>query len=220
MAKGTGTYDDPIIVDGLFAKTIDGVKKFFKLKTGASVDTSQFVKKSGDKLTGAQFTRNLNNNSLHLMGGYNWFSGASLELTGKDYELGHGGFRLDASSFIDNDSTKGNYSRLEGTVAGSLKWCAKEVERVNSIGFNYIRYESGLQIEWGNHATSSKKDTVNFLMPFKYPPTMAVTLDGSTSDDSAVNFIGYAHPSSANFILFSNWGSGMICMYIAIGKWK
>lgn len=31
MAKGTGTYDDPIIVDGIFTKTIDGVKKFFKL---------------------------------------------------------------------------------------------------------------------------------------------------------------------------------------------
>ena len=32
MAKGTGTYDDPIICDGIFSKTIDGVKKFFKLK--------------------------------------------------------------------------------------------------------------------------------------------------------------------------------------------
>lgn len=31
MAKGTGTYDDPIICDGIFSKTIDGVKKFFKL---------------------------------------------------------------------------------------------------------------------------------------------------------------------------------------------
>lgn len=35
MAKGTGTYDDPIIVDGIFTKTIDGVKKFFKLNTGS-----------------------------------------------------------------------------------------------------------------------------------------------------------------------------------------
>ena len=33
MAKGTGTYDDPIICDGIFSKTIDGVKKFFKLNT-------------------------------------------------------------------------------------------------------------------------------------------------------------------------------------------
>lgn len=33
MAKGTGTYNDPIIVDGIFSKTIDGVKKFFKLNS-------------------------------------------------------------------------------------------------------------------------------------------------------------------------------------------
>ena len=44
MAKGTGTYDDPIICDGLFSKTIDGVKKFFKIKTGASVDDSNYAK--------------------------------------------------------------------------------------------------------------------------------------------------------------------------------
>jgi hypothetical protein len=36
MTKGTGTYDDPIIVDGIFTKTIDGVKKFFKLNVGSS----------------------------------------------------------------------------------------------------------------------------------------------------------------------------------------
>lgn len=39
MAKGTGTYDDPILVDGLFTKTINGVKKFFKLNgSSSSVD--------------------------------------------------------------------------------------------------------------------------------------------------------------------------------------
>lgn len=36
MAKGTGTYDDPIIVDGIFSKTINGVKKFFKLNGNSS----------------------------------------------------------------------------------------------------------------------------------------------------------------------------------------
>lgn len=36
MAKGTGTYDDPIICDGIFSKTINGVKKFFKLNGNSS----------------------------------------------------------------------------------------------------------------------------------------------------------------------------------------
>lgn len=47
MAKGTGTYDDPIIVDSIFSKTIDGVKKFFKINTGGSTssdtDTSKCI---------------------------------------------------------------------------------------------------------------------------------------------------------------------------------
>lgn len=69
MAKGT--YDDPILVDGLFTKTINGVKKkFFKLKTGSSVDTSNFVKKSGDTLTGSQFIRNTDNSFFTVL----WWS--------------------------------------------------------------------------------------------------------------------------------------------------
>lgn len=39
MTKGTGTYDDPIIVDSIFSKTIDGVKKFFKINTGGSTSS-------------------------------------------------------------------------------------------------------------------------------------------------------------------------------------
>lgn len=56
MAKGTGTFDDPIIVDGIFSKTINGVKKFFKLNTGSkqssepSIDTDAFVKYTNSNL--------------------------------------------------------------------------------------------------------------------------------------------------------------------------
>lgn len=56
MAKGTGTYNDPIIVDGIFSKTIDGVKKFFKLNVGSkqssepSIDTDAFVKYTNSNL--------------------------------------------------------------------------------------------------------------------------------------------------------------------------
>ena len=42
MAKGTGTYDDPIICDGIFSKTINGVKKFFKLNSNGK-DYSQQI---------------------------------------------------------------------------------------------------------------------------------------------------------------------------------
>ena len=42
MTKGTGTYDDPILVDGIFTKTINGVKKFFKINSN-SKDYSQEI---------------------------------------------------------------------------------------------------------------------------------------------------------------------------------
>ena len=63
------------------------------------------------------------------MGGVNWFSGASLQLMGKDHELVPGGFRLDALSFIDNDATKGVFYRLQGTVDGALTWANKNIVR-------------------------------------------------------------------------------------------
>ena len=183
-------------------------------------EKANLVKKSGDTLTGEQFARNVNNSSLQLMGGVGWFSGASLQLMGKDHEPVPGGFRLDASSFIDNDHTKGGFSRLQGTVDGSLTWNQKDIERVNAKGSNYIRFDSGVQIEWNSYVAHSKKETVNFLMPFKYPPIMSICLDGNTANNGAINFIGYAHPTATNFISFMNWGGAMVLMYIAIGKWK
>jgi hypothetical protein len=220
MAKGTGTYDDPIICDGLFSKTIDGVKKFFKIKTGASVDTSNFVKKSGDTLNGNYFFSDKCNlyktnktSTLKLNASNDGKDGARLVLCGKDTKDFPAEFNLCANDGISD-------VQLIGKANGKLYWNNNEIERVNSVGSNYIRYESGLQIEWGKYVTSSKKETVNFPMPFKDPPIMSVTLDGNVDNDSAVNFIGYAHPTVANFISFTNWGSGMVCMYIAIGKWK
>lgn len=220
MAKGTGTYDDPIICDGLFSKTIGGVKKFFKLKTG-TVDTSNLVKKSGDTLNGNYFFSDGCNlyktnktSTLRLNASNDGKDGARLVLCGKDTKDYPAEFNLCA-----NDGTSD--VQLIGKANGKLYWNNNEVERVNSIGSNYIRYESGVQIEWGSYVTSSKKETVNFPMPFKAPPIMSVTLDGNVDNDSAVNFIGYAHPTTTNFISFTNWGSGMAsCMYIAIGKWK
>ena len=189
-------------------------------KAYTDTEKGNLVKKSGDRLTGENFARNVNNSFLQLVGGVDWWCGASLQLMGQDHELVPGGFRLDASSFIDHDNTKGAFSRLQGTVAGSLTWKNKEIERVNSQGPGYIRYENGLQIEWNSYVSHSKKETINFSVPFKYPPVMTVTLDGNIKDDGAVNFICYAHPSTTNFISFTNWEGDMVLMYIAVGYWK
>lgn len=217
MAKGTGTYDDPIICDGIFSKTINGVKKFFKIKTGSSVDTSNFVKKSGDTLTGVEFTRNVDNSSLKFYGGTNWCHSASISLTGNkaDNPCSVDLYCHNPTSEVIND-----FSCLHIQYKENPTWNSKPIEIVNSIGYNYIRYESGIQIEWDNYVASSKKENVNFPMPFKNPPIMSVTLNGNDNDNNAVNFISYAHPSTTNFVLFTNWEGAMVVMYIAIGKWK
>ena len=49
MTKGTGTYDDPIIVDGIFTKTIDDVKKFFKFKFARNHSILYWVNRTKEK---------------------------------------------------------------------------------------------------------------------------------------------------------------------------
>lgn len=220
MAKGTGTYDDPIICDGLFSKTIDGVKKFFKIKTGSSVDTSNFIKKTGDIVNG-QLTISDNYyiqktddaHHLRINGCTANDQGAGLLLFGKDWAEAKGYFDLVASDGVTN-------RQLIGTPDGSFQWDGKEIERVNSIGSNYIRYESGLQIEWNKFTTTAKKEYINFIMPFKESPVMRIGLDANVNDNEAINFICYAHPSLTNFLSLTNMQAGMVLMYIAIGKWK
>ena len=65
MAKGTGTYDDPIIVDGLFTKTINGVKKFFKLNSNGK-DYSQQITDLTNK--NSELQAEINNNKSKNFG--------------------------------------------------------------------------------------------------------------------------------------------------------
>lgn len=65
MAKGTGTYDDPIICDGIFSKTIDGVKKFFKLNSNGK-DYSQQITDLTNK--NSELQSEINNNKSKNFG--------------------------------------------------------------------------------------------------------------------------------------------------------
>ena len=65
MAKGTGTYDDPILVDGLFTKTINGVKKFFKLNSNGK-DYSQQITDLTNK--NSELQAEINNNKSKNFG--------------------------------------------------------------------------------------------------------------------------------------------------------
>ena len=180
-------------------------------------EKANLVKKSGDVLTGAQFVRNVDNSSLQFYGGASWGSSASIHLTGNKSDL-----PCSVALYCHNPTSEAesDFNRFLIQYNKIPIWNDKPIEIVNSIGPNYIRFESGVQIEWNSYVAQSKKETINFIMPFKYPPTMSITLKGNVNNDQAVNFIGYANPSTTNFISFSNWGGAMILMYIAIGNWK
>lgn len=65
---------------------------------------------------------------------------------------------------------------------GTLTWDGKEIDRINSSGDNYIRYENGIQICWNNQVKHETWWT--FPMPFKVTPG-AVTSHGMGSTGGA-----------------------------------
>ena len=212
MAKGTGTYDDPIICDGIFSKTIDGVKKFFKIKTVSSVDTSQFIKKSGDVLTGNRFTRNVDNDILFFNGGTQQ-SGASLVLYGKDSK--------------SDEATKGSAElrtrsdlRLQCKDDGRLLWNNKEVERVELKGSNYIRYSSGLTLMWGevNLPAGTKRHTVNLPIPFNSTYVVALSNLGNYAQNAGeIVGLQVAMTSLSTFDIMHTWEDVTGWRFLAVG---
>lgn len=235
MAKGTGTYDDPILVDGLFSKTINGVKKFFKIKTGSSVDTSQFVKKSGDTLNGNYFFSDGCNlyktnktSTLRLNASNDGKDGARLVLCGKDTKDYPAEFNLCA-----NDGTSD--IQLIGKANGELYWNNKNIVRtvngavadtngnVNIIesGNQYIRFSDGIQICYiTSLMTEQLRQT--YLLPKPFIDTNYCAVANDTTDDagnsSFVKVAVYNLSTTAIQILTDKGISKFAC--IVIGRWK
>lgn len=216
MAKGTGTYDDPIICDGLFSKTIDGVKKFFKLKTGSSVDTSQFVKKSGDTLTGSQFIRNVDDSSLQFYGGTTWEHSSSIWLTGNK---GKDPNTITLNCHNPVSEINEDYTTLYLRYNKTPTWNNNPIEIVNSKGSNYIRYESGLTFMWGSFLlpAETKRQTVN--LPFPFTSTYQVFLSNAGNDKDYGTNIGYqvVKKSLSAFDIQHSWEGSTGWSYLAIG---
>lgn len=112
MAKGTGTYDDPILVDGLFTKTINGVKKFFKLNSNGK-DYSQQITDLTNK--NSELQAEINNNKSKNFGN-DYYDDS--DITSLIY-AGNG------AGTIRNEVANGNFSRvhpgqtIKGKVTGT-----------------------------------------------------------------------------------------------------
>lgn len=100
---------------------------------------------------------------------------------------------------------------------GSLFWNGNEVERIVQIKGCAVRYESGLQICWGENKMLSSGSTITFDLPFADKGiSVIVTGSGNPSEwiiQTAVNdttttgFVGYCQ---------AEWS----CKWFAIGWWK
>lgn len=109
MAKGTGTYDDPILVDGLFTKTVNGVKKFFKLNSNGK-DYSQQITDLTNK--NSELQAEINNNKSKNFGNdyYDDSDITSLIYAGND------------AGTIRNEIANGDFSRVHPgqTIVGRV----------------------------------------------------------------------------------------------------
>ena len=219
MAKGTGTYDDPILCDGIFTKTINGVKKFFKINTSSSVDTSNFIKKTGDTVNGQlTFSDNYyiqktdDAHHIRINACTENDKGAGLMLYGKDHNMYSGHFDLVASNGV-------NLRQFIGMPNGSLKWDLKEIERVDLKNDNYIRFVSGLTFMWGGFLlpAETKRQTVNLPIPFT--STYQVFLSNAGNDKGYGTNIGYqvVKKSLGAFDIQHSWDGSTGWSYFAVG---
>lgn len=114
-------------------------------------------------------------------------------------------------------------------VNGELTQAGKPVEKINSSGTNYIRYENGLQICWGktSNLSSSNADTyTDITIPAAFINTdYSVSLTTSIVSGGWNNHcfaVGNKTTTSIRAYLRNLNSSAYTCyfMWIAIGYWK
>lgn len=177
---------------------------------------------SGGTLTGSVWLNNgsifnASDNSWTFISGGTGTDSAGLQLYGKEK---NGAFSLWAKK-------DGASAALIGYPNGALFWSDKAVERINSYGTGYIRYESGLMIQWG---ASYLGQTTTFPQPFinnGYSIT-AILGGNSSSSNYAVLKLDPSLMTATTVQLtaiksdgtFVTADDGWYCRFLAVGYWK
>lgn len=160
----------------------------------------------------------VDNGFIRVQGGSDENKGSRLILSGKDRPNLEGTFELMA--------TDGSVSSLlKGTKNGSLTWCNKNVDTIDSQGNGWIRYSNGIQICWGSSNSVSlgyeqyKESTVTYGNSFVANPKINLT---ANNPHLIVSFWNIGKTTFQSFIKCTSSGgiSNAYSDYIAIGKWK
>lgn len=187
----TGTIDEQQYIDDRIATRLPITGG--TMIGGIITAESYFVKRDSD------------DSSVLVLGATDVTNGGYLGLYGKNHSTNAGRFAVVA--------TDGSNTRiLLGKPSGELTWGNKEIERVNASGTDYIRYESGLQICWGQKGSITTTDTtITFPVAFNSQPRIGVTATVTTITTSNTNETSFKAKTTS--------GSGIIA-YIAVGYWK
>ena len=155
--------------------------------------------------------------ALEISGGNTGNTGACLRLYSNNDPSTSGYFYL----------STGDGKHLIGSTLGNLMWNGKEVERVNTIGENYIRYENGLQICWGwvNIPANSKSTEVLLPLPYKDAGHVPMGICADTTNGHNINVCTATLDQANKFTIMCastdngyNWDRG--CYWLDIGRWK
>lgn len=171
---------------------------------------TEAIVKSGSSRT---ICRDTNDSATQITGGTDADKNAYLNLYGNNYptEGSRGSFTLAA-----NDGTASK--RLIGKINGTLTWDGLSLETVNSIGSNYIRYTSGLQICWGSAGTGTPT-TITLPKAFvnnSYVPLVQTRNTGGDIYQAAIE-----DRTTTTFKIYTAGGAADCGKsWMAIGKWK
>ena len=132
---------------------------------------------------------------------------------------------LPTAGGIMTGAIKWDNNELLGNSSGSLTWAGKVVERINTIGKNYIRFESGLQICWGNtEITGNNNATSTVKLPIAFKNTnYSVTGTGSFGklvSDISFGLVTIPTITTSNFTCKKLFGEKSTFRWVAIGYWK
>lgn len=184
----------------LFDNVMEQLKKFLPLTGGTMTGSINYNTGSFDLIKGKD-----SNSRLILRAGTDFSSGATFALSGINNATIPGGFALYA-----HDGT--NSKTFFGSPEGGLFWDNKQIERVNSSGTNYIRYENGLQICFGLVTAGAR----TFPVAFKDTNYSIVISDTGSS------LVSWAAgtKTTTGFTAYASNSTNTNAQYIAIGKWK
>lgn len=156
---------------------------------------------------------------ISLVGGEGTLTGANLYLYGVSNGSRPGRFELAAT-----DGTT-SYT-LRGLPNGTLTWMAKNIERIESSGTNYIRYVSGLQVCWGlNSSGNGEARTISFPVAYSAAPVVVASPRPNSISTTSfpVYMVRVSNVSTTSFDIAVSDATNIqawLASWIAIGYWK